>query len=133
MQYIIVKSTCKRLNAEQKQIALLEEQLIWWGSLSDRNSDPRFTNWYFMISKFYAWSQVGKSTGYRSTLKPTPPPPPFFFFFNLKRIALVVTRDLRITGEVDDIYIGDLNTYFDFAKINKACFFCFFFLLLTEL
>ena len=46
------------------------------------------------------------------------PPPPFFF--NLKRIALVVTRDLRITGEVDDIYIGDLNTYFDFAKFTKA-------------
>jgi hypothetical protein len=45
----------------------------------------------------------------------TPP-----FFFNLKRIALVVTRDLRITGEVDDIYIGDLNTYFDFAKFTKA-------------
>ena len=43
-------------------------------------------------------------------------------FFNLKRIALVVTRDLRITGEVDDIYIGDLNTYFDFVKFNKACF-----------
>ena len=41
-------------------------------------------------------------------------------FFNLKRIALVVTRDLRITGEVDDIYIGDLNTYFDFAKFTKA-------------
>jgi hypothetical protein len=48
----------------------------------------------------------------------TPPPP--LFFFNLKRIALVVTRDLRITGEVDDIYIGDLNTYFDFAKFTKA-------------
>ena len=46
--------------------------------------------------------------------------PPLFFFFNLKRIALVVTRDLRITGEVDDIYIGDLNTYFDFAKFTKA-------------
>lgn len=45
----------------------------------------------------------------------TPPP-----FFNLKRIELVVTRDLRITGEVDDIYIGDLNTYFDFAKFTKA-------------
>ena len=41
-------------------------------------------------------------------------------FFNLKRIALVVTRDLRITGEVDDIFIGDLNTYFDFAKFTKA-------------
>lgn len=41
--------------------------------------------------------------------------PPFF-----SRIALVVTRDLRITGEVDDIYIGDLNTYFDFAKFTKA-------------
>jgi hypothetical protein len=54
---------------------------------------------------------------------------PFFFlffsflFFNLKRIALVVTRDLRITGEVDDIYIGDLHTYFDFVKFNKAWFF----------
>ena len=47
-------------------------------------------------------------------------PPPFSFFFNLKRIALVVTHDLRITGEVDDIYIGDLNTYFDFAKFTKA-------------
>lgn len=48
--------------------------------------------------------------------------PPFFFSFfpNLKRIALVVTHDLRITGDVDDIYIGDLNTYFDFAKFNKA-------------
>lgn len=46
----------------------------------------------------------------------TPPP----FIFDLKRIALVVTRDLRITGEVDDIYIGDLNTYFDFAKFTKA-------------
>jgi hypothetical protein len=61
--------------------------------------------------------------------------PPLFYLFsffpNLKRIALVVTRDLRITGEVDDIYIGDFNTYFDFAKFNKAwvffvfCF-CFF-------
>ena len=52
----------------------------------------------------------------------TPPPPPFSFSFfpNLKRIALVITHDLRITGEVDDIYIGDLNTYFDFAKFNKA-------------
>jgi hypothetical protein len=43
--------------------------------------------------------------------------PPLFYLFsffpNLKRIALVVTRDLRITGEVDDIYIGDLHTYFD--------------------
>ena len=61
-------------------------------------------------------------------------PPRFFFFFsffpNLKRIALVVTHDLRITGDVDDIYIGDLNTYFDFAKFNKACF---FFLPLTGL
>jgi hypothetical protein len=47
-------------------------------------------------------------------------PPLSFFFFNLKRIALVVTHDLRITGEVDDIYIGDLNTYFDFAKFTKA-------------
>ena len=48
-------------------------------------------------------------------------PPLFFSFFpNLKRIALVVTHDLRITGEVDDIYIGDLNTYFDFAKFTKA-------------
>jgi hypothetical protein len=50
--------------------------------------------------------------------------PPFFFFFlffpNLKGIALVVTRNLRITGEVDDIYIGDLNTYFDFVKLYKA-------------
>ena len=45
-------------------------------------------------------------------------PPPFIF--DLKRIALVVTRDLRITGEVDDIYIRDLNTYFDFAKFTKA-------------
>jgi hypothetical protein len=44
----------------------------------------------------------------------------FSFFPNLKRIALVVTRDLRVTGEVDDIYIGDLNTYFDFVKFNKA-------------
>jgi hypothetical protein len=44
----------------------------------------------------------------------------FFFFPNLKRIALVVTRDLRITGEVDDIYIGDLNTYFDLVKFTKA-------------
>jgi hypothetical protein len=33
---------------------------------------------------------------------------------------LVVNHDLRITGDVDDIYIGDLNTYFDFAKFNKA-------------
>jgi hypothetical protein len=32
----------KEICAEQKQISLLEEQLIWWGSLSDRNSDPRF-------------------------------------------------------------------------------------------
>ena len=70
----------------------------------------------------------------------TTSPPPFFFFFfsffpNLKRIALVVTHDLRITGDVDDIYIGDLNTYFDFAKFNKACFFFVFFfsLLLTGL
>ena len=56
-------------------------------------------------------------------------------FFNLKRISLVVTRDLRITGEVDDIYmyIGDLNMYFDFVKFNKAGFFLFFFLLLTGL
>jgi hypothetical protein len=66
-------------------------------------------------------------------MEETTPPP--LFFFSLKRIALVVTRDLRITGEVDDIYIGDLNTYFDFAKFNKACFFVVFvvvfFLLLT--
>jgi hypothetical protein len=47
-------------------------------------------------------------------------PPPPFFIFDLKRIALVVTRDLRITGEVDDTFIGDLNTYFDFAKFTKA-------------
>jgi hypothetical protein len=40
--------------------------------------------------------------------------------FDLKRIAQVVTRDLRITGEVDDTFIGDLNTYFDFAKFTKA-------------
>jgi hypothetical protein len=39
MQYIIVKSTCKRLNAEQKQIALLVEQLIWWGSLSQYRTE----------------------------------------------------------------------------------------------
>ena len=31
MQYIIVKSTCKMLNSEQKQISLLEEQLIGGG------------------------------------------------------------------------------------------------------
>ena len=140
MQYIIVKSTCKRLNSEQKQISLLEEQLIWWGSLSDRNSDPRFTNWYFMISKIAIFlnSYIGVYNVlpfYQIRGNDTPPP---FFFFNLKRIALVVTRDLRITGEVDDIYIGDLNTYFDFAKFTKAWFFffvfCFcFFLLLTGL
>jgi hypothetical protein len=34
----------KEICAEQKQISLLEEQLIWWGSQSDRNSDPRFIN-----------------------------------------------------------------------------------------
>ena len=51
MQYIIVKNICQMLNFEQKQFFLLEEQLIGWGSLSDRNSDPRFTNCYFMISK----------------------------------------------------------------------------------
>jgi hypothetical protein len=45
------------------------------------------------------------------------------FFLNLKRISLVFTRDLRITGEVDDICIGDLNTYVDFVKFNKAGFF----------
>ena len=133
MQYIIVKSTCKRLNSEQKQISLLEEQLIWWGSLSDRNSDPRFTNWYFMISKIAIFlnSHIGVYNVLPFYQIRGNDPLLFFFFFtffpNLKRIALVVTHDLRITGDVDDIYIGDLNTYFDFAKFNKACLFFFSF------
>ena len=39
-------------------------------------------------------------------------PPPFIF--DLKRIGLVVTR------EVGDTFIGGLNTSFGFAKFSKA-------------
>jgi hypothetical protein len=35
-------------------------------------------------------------------------------------ISTVLLVMKRITGEVDDTIIGDLNTYFDFAKFTKA-------------